>query len=813
METGIGEYLNPTNPHASWLVGFLKFLFFIWAIGLISYAVWLIAKRIQIGRLEDVRALAEARSEQNPELDDSAHRDAGDEVFREFYLSKFAETSKFAKHFRAVFRRFCSSKSLPETSHIAKHFRAVFLAGWSETRLEPGELIDHTTSYLLRFNGLVRSVLAIFIVIGLLGTLFGLADSLTDLAPALKQGATDADAAENAAKMTEALRKLLGSMKGALAPSIWGIGFTIFGVIFYGIHVQAVCHPIKSRLERLTLTIWIPQLYPTTSQKLIHTLQQSEQQMRRGYDTASRVGELVETVQDNISEFNQNLSRANAITQPLGDSASQIHLAASALNENFAQSLTTFLRTFGENVTRLTGFQDDIRTLYQQLIDESMVFQAGANHRLDEQNQNLNEMLRALQSYEDAYVASRHRLDESLRQFITEATEANTSLNAANRQSLESIQEQLKSDLKGLQTALHDQLRALVNRFDRFDVPLQEAAKQIATIVDSFARIAERIARDVQVENRQQNEANRDQLHEIADLKRQILSLLSQMDRNSVNQKTAIGELSENVETLTEGVQPLAESIRSLSSDSGVFSTSVVAIQDHVVSIGEASRQMIESADKSTQSLAAGTDTLGRSVDSIGERVENLGRISQQLSERVGTAASSLASDSASLREAIESIESHVESVGTGFRQLVDGADSATQSLTSNAGAFSRSIDAIEKNLESLSATARAVETVVEAFGSTSRQVVEKADDTAQSLISSSAALSSSMGAIEGHVETLGMTSRQLVEKADVTALTTEIEELRNAIGEIVQHSKTLADFAQRAATKRDSWLPFGKKQ
>lgn len=790
METGIGEYLNPTNPHASRLVGFLIFLFFIWAIGLISYAVWLIAKWMQVGRLEDVRALAEARSEQDSELDDSAHRATGD----------------------AVFRKFCSSKSLRETSRVAKHFRAVFLAGWSETRLEPGELINHTTSYLLRFNGLLRSVLAIFIVIGLLGTLFGLADSLTDLAPALKQGATDADAAENAAKMTEALRQLLGSMKGALAPSIWGIGFTVFGVIFYGIHVQAVCHPIKSRIERLTLTVWIPQLYPTQSQNLIHTLQQSEQQMRRGYDTASRVGDLVKNVQDNISEFNQNLSRANTITQPLGDSASQINAAANALNESFAESLTTFSRTFGENVTRLTGFQDEIRTLYQQLIDESTVFQAGANQRLDDQNQNLRAVLDGLKSYEDAYLASRQQLDESLRQFISEAEETNTSLNAENRQLLENIQEQLRIELGGLQTTLHDQLRALVDRFDHFDVPLENAADRIATIVDSFTRRAERIVRDVQVEIQRQHEANRNQLDAITDLPQKIESLQSQFARTGETQETAINALNENVKTLTNHVQPMADSIQSFTSDSEVFNRSIAAIQEHVVLLSEASRKMIESADKSTQSLAIGTDTLGRSVDSIGKRVEGLERISQQLGERADAAAVSLESDSGALRSAIESMERHVEDLGTGFRQAVQRADTATQSLTSVSGNFSESLATMTKHLESLSATSRAVEAAVEKFEGTSRQVVEKADDATQSLISNINTLNISMAAIKGHVETLGTASHQLVEKADVTALTADMEELRKAIGEIVQHSKSLAEFAKNAANQRGGLLSFMKK-
>ena len=561
-------------------------------------------------------------------------------------------------------------------------------------------MTNHSTSSILKLNGLFRPVLALFIVFGLLGTLFGLADSLTDLAPALKAGSADATAAENSARMTEALRKLLGSMKGALAPSIWGIVFTIGGVIGYGIHAQFFCHPIKSRLERLTLTIWIPQLYPTTSRKLIQTLQESEEQMRRGYDTANRVGELVETVQDNISDFNQNLTRANAITQPLGDSASQINTAANVLNESFAESLTTFSRTFGENVTRLTDFQDDIRALYQQLIDESTVFQAGANQRLDDQNQNLRAALDGLKSYEDAYLASRQQLDESLREFITEATGANTSLNAANRQSLESIQEQLKSELGALQAALHNQLRALVGRFDRFDVPLQGAADRIATIVENFAKISEGIVRDVQVANQQQNEANRDQLHEIADLKRQILTLLNQLDENSARHETAVSALSDNVETLTVQVQPLSDSIQSITSDSAVLSRTIVDIEGHVESLTTISREMTENADETAKSLVKRVGRLDESIDSIRKHVESLGRISQQLTKRANTTSESLGANASALSDAVTVIKKHLEAMGNTSNERIEKADIVA--LTAAIGAFRQSTTAITEHFQKL---------------------------------------------------------------------------------------------------------------
>ena len=265
-----------------------------------------------------------------------------------------------------IFRDFCAERSLDQNSFISKHLKSIFLAGWDESHLEVSELINHTASNLFRWNSLLRSVLAIFIVIGLLGTLFGLTDSLVELSPALKVSAEtqtstengkasapiDVDS-ENSRQMTEALSDLMDDIKGAFAPSIAGVFFTILGVILYSIFLRFACHPVKSMLEQSTLTIWAPQLYPTTSQKLIQTLQQSESQMQKGFETAAQFSESVKKVHGNIDEFNISLSQASAITQPLSNSVTQINKAASdistaadVLNTDFTESLDKFSTEF-----------------------------------------------------------------------------------------------------------------------------------------------------------------------------------------------------------------------------------------------------------------------------------------------------------------------------------------------------------------------------------------------------------------------------------------------------------------------------------
>ena len=610
-----------------------------------------------------------------------------------------------------TFSEFCEKNGLNRRSPITKHLKAIFVAGWDETRLEVGELINHTTSELFKWNNLFRSMLAVFIVIGLLGTLFGLTDSLVKLAPALRtnaevQNTTENNqvndpgetSTENSKKMVEALSKLMDDIKGAFAPSIWGIIFTIVGVILYGFYLQFAYHPVKSVLERLTLTVWVPQLYPTTSQRLIQTLQQSESQIQKGFETAAQFSESVEKVHGNIDEFNESLKQASAITQPLSDSVTQINRAASdistaaeVLNTGFTENLDKFSEKFTASVTQLTGFQDQIRELHQE-------FQQAANEKLDQQNQNLTqasdaleEVLNALKAYETAYIDSRKQMDETLKAFISKATETHTSIykenrewfekmNADNQQQLSAMQDHLAGNFETLkqnlvnelkkvtsglaekfgnfQEALDSRLEVLNERLENFDTPLKEIVEEIKGVFDEqltmlnerlekfneplqasanqmrntyadSVRYMQRIFGDLQQEINKQNEKYEAQLTGVRNLNRGVLNLLQQLDESSKNQSTAISTLNSKVESLTENTQNLTAAITSFTSDSEAVSDYVAAIGKHTETLGNTSQQFVEKMEK------ADVTPLNVNIEKLNTIIGDISQKSQTLADAV----------------------------------------------------------------------------------------------------------------------------------------------------------------------------------
>lgn len=664
-----------TNPITIAIITFLIGFFSIWFIGLIRYWFWLWTERNNIENNQNVQLLVTAQQERNREQEDGDQKPEN------------------------VFNEFCKENSLNNRSPIAKHLKAIFLAGWNETRLEVSELIKHTTDELFRWNNLFRSMLAVFIVIGLFGTLFGLADSLPELAQSL--GDTE--------QMTNALGSLFNKMKGTLAPSIGGIFFTILGVILYGIYLQSACHPVKSVLERFTLTIWVPQLYPTTSQKLMRTLQKSETQMQKGFETAAQFSESVQKVHGNIDEFNASLTQATAITQPLSDSVTQINKAASdistaadVLNTGFTESLDKFSSDFASSVTQLTGFQDEIRKLHEQFQEEANQklnqFQDAANQKfdlqtekLDDQNQNIlkirdaiDQTLNALKSYETAYANSHQEISDKLQEFINKATETNTSIyaenrkwfeetNNANKQQFSDMQEQLKTELGTVQQTLNDQLGALVteldtnlsdlqnnlngrldtlnDRLENFDTPLRDA---VGHIKETFDTQLETLNNRLENFDKPLQEAAEHMRGTFADLVRYMQSIVGDLQKE-------IREQNEKYEEQLTGVKSLNESV-----------------------IG-----MLTKSDENSKNQKESVDTLSSNVDELTKDINNL-----------HTSIKDFKSDSGDLSNSVGAIKGHVETLGNASQELVQKAD--VTPLNTNIGKLNATIEQISQNSQTL---------------------------------------------------------------------------------------------------------------
>lgn len=506
-----------------------------------------------------------------------------------------------------IFRSFELTKGLPKTSPINSHLRAIFEAGRNESQLDARGLIKNTSDELFRINSLHRSLLSIFIVLGLLGTLFGLADTMASLDNLLRStGQLNNDT------LGLSLQRLLGTLKGAFAPSVMGVSLTVLGVLLFAFYLRAVALPLGGLLERMTLTVWIPQLVPTPSQKLQERLHLSREQMERSVEASKEVTKFADDFQH----------KAGTLRETLG-------LSTEALKEmgRVANGLSAFSQKFVEGVNALTPFQEDLRKLYQQMTQESRAFQdsvqrniAGSEdfrQRIQEQlnsgNQQLVEVLKALQSYEAAYLVNRERIDEKLGAVLIQAEKAFQSLSQRNEEigqalddsvgkplrenlaiSLGAVHSELQGRLGDIKDSLQVQLGSLGERLRQLDAPLNTAAQKFTDTFSNFDGSTREWLGKLQREFAQQNETNQKQLERLESLSQQIPHLLQQLTTSS-------DKFSETSSSFATQGQQMSEA-------TNVLSQSIAALGKGVDALREQVRTRPSGDDRAAELLAQQTD-------------------------------------------------------------------------------------------------------------------------------------------------------------------------------------------------------------
>ncbi|MFL6335839.1 MAG: hypothetical protein ACJ754_21220 [Pyrinomonadaceae bacterium] len=558
----VWQYLSPANPVAQWIVIILGLVFLLWLLSLLYWLARLIQQGRQMKRCAEVGTLAETLSKLGVAEDEGGGRspDHDEVVARE-----------------SAFGRFCAEKSLRPDSLVARHIKAIFEAGCTQSRLEIGELIKHTSNGLLRGNAPLRSLLGTFIVFGLLGTLFGLADSLAQLSPI-----TPSAAQQVSENVSQGLGQLLAQLKSAFAPSICGITFTIAGLTIFTLYVHLVCNPVKNLLERLTLTVWVPQLFPNTTQRLQSALRVTEQQIRENLVSIERVALFSREMEGRMDALNKSFDSAGDALKVLARSSSQID---------------SFVDKFVSGISGLTSFQEDLRCLYVRMADDSKAFHEslrGNVERSEEfhkrssaliegQSAQLASVLSALNLYEEGYLASRIRLDRGMEGVLAAAKTAFEGIGQRNEEvvealgaplrqqltgSLGAIATTLSSDLGGIERTLNAQLRSIEERLGKMDAPLTSAADTIENTLETVVKRTEVLTQQLHREILGQDEKNRKQLEHLGALNEQIASLLQSLSKFQEVQTAQfpqinrlIGDLSQNVAALGGNLKTFGQNL------------------------------------------------------------------------------------------------------------------------------------------------------------------------------------------------------------------------------------------------------------
>ena len=244
---------------------------------------------------------------------------------------------------------------------------------------------------------------------------------------------------------------------------------------------------------------------------------------------------------------------------------------------------------FGEKIDRLTSFQDELRTLYRQLLDESATFQnqiRDVNNEIrsanESQNTRLEMIATSLQSYEAAYIAERERTDierqelmTKLKAFVEEATQTNTSINAENKGLMEGIRDQLTQKLGEIEETLHKQLVSIFHSVDQSGLKsasmLEHTVDKLSGTQANFVNSMNEIITRQQGRFDEQDKIHSEQMNTLTKHNEEIALVMERFDQtsqlqeqqakaleSSVNDlKSDISKLSQTIQTLADAVSPL----------------------------------------------------------------------------------------------------------------------------------------------------------------------------------------------------------------------------------------------------------------
>ena len=242
---------------------------------------------------------------------------------------------------------------------IYDHLLNIFLAGSFESRLETEALLKHTELKLFKDSVILKNLLSTFIVIGLLGTLIGLGESLSLFD-------------DTSSKMTELVRMQLPE---AFKPSIAGVICTILGMIFYSRLVHTYYTPLKTSLEDLTLNVWLPKLYPVFTERLIDKLEDNAKRIEEQFASAAKVADFARNIELESSLFHKNISLGSELICRIEPAVNEFGHSAKTIKQ-FADKLNKFAENFAKGMDTFKGYEEKLATKYEMLSDSNMALTA-----------------------------------------------------------------------------------------------------------------------------------------------------------------------------------------------------------------------------------------------------------------------------------------------------------------------------------------------------------------------------------------------------------------------------------------------------
>lgn len=265
---------------------------------------------------------------------------------------------------------------------LFEHVKAIYDAGAQSSRLDADLLVKNTVDKIFTSVDSVKTSISLFLVMGILGTLAGLAISIGGF-----NGANFVMTGQSSSTANE-LSLLFGNLRGAFAPSMWGVFFTIVFVFIYSWKIQEGCiNKVSEKLTINTIRYWLPRLYPTDFQRG----DQSLVKLNATIANADGINNGVRTLEKNLSSSNQTLQQLTKVSDDIQKASDRFDKSTDKIvkikelydelkktNDNFHTSLESLIRS-------ATQDRKDSYKEYMEIVQKNAAAVQEANQKVKDQ--------------------------------------------------------------------------------------------------------------------------------------------------------------------------------------------------------------------------------------------------------------------------------------------------------------------------------------------------------------------------------------------------------------------------------------------
>jgi len=420
---------------------------------------------------------------------------------------------------------------------VQRLFYVVWEAGQRESRLDLQEMTALAEDTYDRGMDILKTYVSSFIVIGLLGTLFGLAYTFGNLSL-------------YSINESETIKGLLPGLRSAFAPSMWGVGFSVIGLYSHNRLVSKHYNPFIVKLRETIISIWVPVLYPTSPQKWAQILQRSASELHIVLEEISKQSRTsyIEFA-EHVAQMTKNLRDLNSVTGDTKEASKRFRTMLTAA-EKASTSLVSAVETLTVSQNKMKTVSEQFTTIITSQIDRWDAQVAAFARQYDAVQQLMAEIQSQIDRVTGVITEGFDRNSERLREIPDrlDAIKAELArLGDPLKTSSENIHDSFVTFTKYVETEFQPWVRSLIERVD-----IQKQIDGLRASVEAYLKILPSL--DTELKERKLSSVTRDQVELLKqEIVRNVSNATQHLERVTKTVKDAdIEGSAKRIERLSE---------------------------------------------------------------------------------------------------------------------------------------------------------------------------------------------------------------------------------------------------------------------